>query len=199
MDYASSGEKKIEIGRTIFALISINGHYCAIPQNLFWPPFWNGIESTFFQILFQKSNCILQRWAKFRWKKLLGKWFFTFWSRDLFREMQIRFSAAILKRNIFFSVLFADICLSWVSAHTVRISFWNSYGKVNFRGGGPCGPPPPWPCAPTGVKSTLGTLSVNRSNTQQIEVRCGLTKHVLALRTSVMIELQHSKSTSSLD
>ena len=33
-------------------------------------------------------------------KTPLGKWFFKFWSRDYFREMKIRFLAAILKRNI---------------------------------------------------------------------------------------------------
>ena len=31
--------EKNDIGRAIFTLISINGHYCAISQNLFWPPF----------------------------------------------------------------------------------------------------------------------------------------------------------------
>ena len=70
-------------------------------QNLFWPPFLNGIF--FFQILFQKCKCIhvLLLWAKFHWEILSGKWFFKFWSRDYFRETKIRFLAAILKRNIF--------------------------------------------------------------------------------------------------
>ena len=37
----------------------------------------------------------------FFWKISLGKWFFIFWTRDYFREMEIRFLAVILKRNIF--------------------------------------------------------------------------------------------------
>ena len=71
-------------------------------QNLFWPPFLNRIF--YFQILFQKFKYIhvLLLWAKFHLKIPLGKWFFKFWSPDYFREMKIRFLAAILKRNIFF-------------------------------------------------------------------------------------------------
>ena len=41
--------KKNNIGRAIFTLISIHGHYCAISQNLFWPPF---LKRMFFFYLF---------------------------------------------------------------------------------------------------------------------------------------------------
>ena len=53
--YASFGQKN-DIGRAILTLISINGHYCTMSQNLFWPPFLNRI--IFFKILFQKCKCI---------------------------------------------------------------------------------------------------------------------------------------------
>ena len=41
--YASFGEKKNDVGRAIFTLISINGRYCAMSQNLFQPPSLNRI------------------------------------------------------------------------------------------------------------------------------------------------------------
>ena len=44
---------------------------------------------------------------KFHWENV----FFKFWSCDYFRVTKIRFLAAILKPNIFFNVLFADLWL----------------------------------------------------------------------------------------
>ena len=64
--YASFCEKKNEIGRVVFVLISI--------------------ISIIAQCLYQKCQCIyvVQVWAKFCWKILLGKWFFKFLSLFFF-------------------------------------------------------------------------------------------------------------------
>ena len=84
------------IGRVIFTLIRINGHHCALSQNLFWPPFFK--QNRFFHILFHNCECIhvLQLWAKFYWKIHLefqiiffsrndNSFFWpTFWSKTVF-------------------------------------------------------------------------------------------------------------------
>ena len=88
--YASFREKKNEIGRVVFALISINWHYYAMSKTLFWSPFWNGIF--FFQIFFKKmescSATLSQILLKFFWGKcfffqILVKWLFS-WNENSF-------------------------------------------------------------------------------------------------------------------
>ena len=84
--------KKNDIGRAIFTLISINGHYCAMSQNLFWPPFLNTI--TIFKFYFNNVTVFMfsNFESNFICKIPLGKWFFNFFVTWLFFcETTIRF------------------------------------------------------------------------------------------------------------
>ena len=51
-------KKKKDIGSTISTLISINWHYCAMSQNLFWSPFLNRIFF-FFKFYFKNINVFM--------------------------------------------------------------------------------------------------------------------------------------------
>ena len=80
-------------------------------QNLFWPPFLNRIS--FFKFYFKNVNVLMFSYfepnfiEKFHWES----GFSNFDHVTIFREMKIHFLAAILKRNIFLNVLFADLWL----------------------------------------------------------------------------------------
>ena len=101
--YASFGEKNI-YGQRHFTLISINVHYCAMSQNLFWPPFLNII---FFSIFIFKNATF---WAKFYWNFFgesgfsfqgLVKWLFS-------RKTKIHFLVALFETKHFF--LYNSFC-----------------------------------------------------------------------------------------
>ena len=97
-------------------LISINGHYYAMSQNMFWPTFLNRL------IIF-----------KFYFKNSCGKVVFQIWSRDSFRETKFCFLTVILKRNIFWSFfLLIYFFFGGVYTHMVQVqvSYKNFYGKV---------------------------------------------------------------------
>ena len=121
--------KKNDISRAIFMLISINGHYCTMSQNLFRPPSLNRFFS--FLILFQQFECthVHQLWAKFYWKIPLGKSFSNFGRETFFTKRKFVFGFHF-KTKHFLIVLFADIWLFWVYTHMVQVLYQNSYRKV---------------------------------------------------------------------
>ena len=157
-------KKKIDISRTILTLISINGQYCAMSQNLFWPPFLNRIFF-FFKFFFQKCKCIhVQLGAKFYyWIIPLGKWFLKFWSCDFLHEMKIHFLATILKQNIFFIILFTDIWVFWVYTHNGGSFVPKFLRESTQKWMGPSGPP----FCTNRVKSSLGTYMLRKHGGQQ--------------------------------
>ena len=112
-------------------LININGHYCAMPQNLCWPPFLIRIFFFFFKVCFKNVNVIscLQLWAKFYWK-IYESGFSTF-GQVTFSQNENSFLATILKRNIFWS-FFWLIYSCFGYTHMVQLSCRNSYGKVGI-------------------------------------------------------------------
>ena len=97
--------KKNHIGCAIFTLISINQHYCAMSQTLYWPPFLNKI--IFFKILFQKCKWIyiLLLRPKFHQGIPLGKWFNNFGHLTIFAKRKCGFGSPFRIRT-FFNVLF---------------------------------------------------------------------------------------------
>ena len=147
-------KKKIDISRTIFTLISINWHYCAISQNLFWSPFLNRI------ILFKFSFKNVHVFMFYNFEpNFIGKFL---WESGFSNFGHVTF---IPKRKFvfwppFWNKSFFDRSFCWyvvvLGVYTYGASFvpkflWESTQKWM----GPSGPLPP--CAQTGLKSNLGT------------------------------------------
>ena len=121
-------------------------------QNLFWPPFLNII---FFSNFISKCKCIhvLLLWAKFHWKIHLEKCFFLI----IVTWLCIRFGHHFETEHFLMFFLLIYVFFNMYT-DMVQVSYRNSYGKVFKVIVSP--PPPPPPRAQTGVKRSLGTLSV---------------------------------------
>ena len=146
--------KKSYIGPAIFTLISINGQYCAMSQNLeFWPPFLN-IIIFFFKFYLKNVNVFM--FLNFEpnfIENILGKVVFQIlvtWY-DLFCETKNLFYGCHFKTKLFLIVLFADIWLFSVYTHYGASFVPKFLRKSPQKWMGPSGPP----CAQMGVISSL--------------------------------------------
>ena len=128
--YASFGENKIDIGSAIFTLISINGHYCAMSQNLFWPPSLNRIFFFKFYLKIVNLFMFFDFDPKFIEKFLWESGFSNFGHVTVFS-----FFGRHFETKNFVIVLFADIWLFWVYTHMVQVSYRNSYGRYSKMDG----------------------------------------------------------------
>ena len=82
--------------------------------------------------------------------------FFKFWSRDFFRKTKIRFMAAILKRNLFWS--FFLLIYGCFGCIYIWCKFRTEIPTEKYlKWMGPSGFPPP--CAQKGVKSSISKAS----------------------------------------
>ena len=116
---------KQNIGRAIFTLISINGQYCAMSQNLFCPPFLNGI---FFFFIFYFKNENFFMFFNFEpnfIEKFLWKSGFSNFGHVTFLRNENSFFGRHFETKHFLIVLFADIWLFWVHTHMVQVSYRN--------------------------------------------------------------------------
>ena len=114
--------KKFDTDRAIFPLISINEHYCAISQNLFWLLFLNRI--IFLKFHFTNVNLFMffRLWAKYYRKIPLGKVVFQILVTWLFLRNKNSFIGSHFEMKHFF----CSFCWYMV----ILVSNKNSYGEV---------------------------------------------------------------------
>ena len=122
--------KKIDIGRAIFTLISINGHYRTMSQNLFWPPFLNRIIvlKSYFKTVHVFMFFNFQ--PNFIEKFLRENVFSNFGHVTFFAKQKFVFWPP------FWTETFFDLSFCWYMVVVlgvyimVQVSYQNSYGKV---------------------------------------------------------------------
>ena len=134
--------KKNDIGHAMFKLISINGHYCAIIQKLFWPPFLK----RFFFSKFNFKNAIVFMFLNFepnfKEKFLWESGFSNFGHLTFFSRKENSIFGQHFETKHFLIVLFADVWLFWVYTHMVQIFVLKFLRESTQKWMGPSGPPP---------------------------------------------------------
>ena len=123
--------KKNDIGRAIFTLISINGHYCTMLETLFWPPF---LSRTIFSNFYFKNVNVFMFFnfiiiEKFHWESVFSNFgqvtFFTKWKFVFGRHCETKH---------FLIVLFAYGCFGCIHIWC-KFGTKNSYWKVSKMNG----------------------------------------------------------------
>ena len=120
--------KKNGMGCAIFTLISVNYHYCAMWQSLFWASFLNRI--LFFKFYFKNVNVAIFSYfeSNFIDKLIWGNVsFLNFGHVTIFPKTKIRFLAFILKENILRFFLLIYSCLRCM------LMWWKFRTKVPTR------------------------------------------------------------------